>query len=225
MARILQYEVEKLKKMILSLGGIVEEMLNQSVMALETADKQLAIDVINRDAEVDRMEIDVEEECLKILALHQPVAIDLRFLVVVLKINNDLERIGDLASNIAESAANLTHKTAITPPFDLRGMCDKVRLILKESLDCLVNLDVRNAYQVCELEDEIDVITHDNLLTIKQSIQQTPSLTDALLDYFSVNRYLERIGDHAKKIAEDVIYLVEGVIVRHQKVGKHTIDK
>jgi len=151
-------EVEHLKKMLLELSALVEDSVWQAVKAIEQRDAALANQVIEADTAIDEVEVEVEEECLKVLALHQPVASDLRFLVAVLKMNNDLERIGDLAVNIAERAAYLATQTRMTAPFDFPAMVEKARRMLKNSLDALVNEDVNLAREVCAADDEVDAL-------------------------------------------------------------------
>jgi len=215
----LHREIEKLKTMLLSLGTDVEEHVYKAVQALDERNGTLADQVIGSDEQVDRYEVYLEEECLKILALHQPVAIDLRFVIAVLKINNDLERIGDLAVNIAERAKFLAGRDVLDVPFDFMGMADKTRAMLKKSLDALVNMDPRMARDVCAADDEVDALNREMYGRIQKSMQQHPDRIDGLIHYLGVSRYLERIADHATNIAEDVIYMVDGDIVRHRAHG------
>jgi phosphate transport system protein len=215
MTQHLQREVEKLKKMILALSAVVEESVQRAVRSLEEMDVPLAEQVIGSDGQVDQMEVDLEEECLKVLALHQPVAADLRFIVSVLKINNDLERIADLAVNIADRTVGLAEEERIEPPFDLAALARKVETMLKKSLDALVNLDVALAQQVCTLDDEVDAIHKGNYRLVKERIHANAGEINSLVQYISVSRHLERIADLATNIAEDVIYLIDGEIVRH----------
>jgi phosphate transport system protein len=175
----------------------------------------LAEKVIAGDDQIDRMEVELEEECLKILALHQPVAIDLRFIVAVLKINNDLERIGDLAANIAERTVALADSGRIDPPFDFTGMAASTRQMLKGSLDCLVKMDTVLAQHVLDLDDEVDAMHSHNFQLIKEQIRSHPDHLESLTHYLTVSRHLERIADLATNIAEDVYYMIEGEIVRH----------
>jgi phosphate transport system protein len=216
MAQHLQREIERLKKEILSLGAIVENSVQMAVRSIEDKDAQLADEVIKADLEIDQSEVDLEEDCLKILALHQPVAIDLRFIIAVLKINSDLERIGDLAVNIAERVKSLSSHPSIMVPYDLQGLADKTRWMLRSSLDSLVNLDARLAHQICMADDDVDVINRNMYDLVKDAIRKHPDHVDMLIPYLSVSRYLERIADHATNIAEDVIYMVDGVIARHK---------
>jgi len=215
MTQHIQRELEKLKKMILSLSAVVEETVQQAVQSLSIMDLAVADKVIGGDEQIDQMEVDLEEECLKILALHQPVAADLRFIVSVLKINNDLERIADLAVNIAERTRGLAEVGRIPHPFDFNEMGRKVQAMLEQALDALVHLDERAARQACTLDDEVDALHKQNYTLVKDQIRQHPERLDALVQYLSVSRHLERIADLATNIAEDVLYMIEGEIVRH----------
>jgi phosphate transport system protein len=209
-------EIEKLKKKLLALSSQVEEQLWQAVKSVKNRDEKLARQVIDSDTRIDREEVDIEEECLKILALHQPVAIDLRFIVTALKINNDLERIADLAVNIAERSEFLTNHDPVDAPFDFDLMAEKAQQMLRKSIDALVNIDVSLAYEACEMDDEVDAINKAMYDLVKQSILKHPEHIESLIHLLSISRHLERIGDHATNIAEDVIYMAEGRIVRHK---------
>lgn len=211
-----QREIDKLKKMVLSLGADVEDNVHKAVQALQNRDTALAEKIIASDEAVDRFEVYLEEECLKILALHQPVAIDLRFVIAVLKINNDLERIGDLAVNIAERAAFLATQEPVDIPFDFAGMSDKTKLMLRKSLDALVNMDAQMAWDVCAMDDEVDAINREMYNQVQEGIRQHPEKMNSLIHLLSTSRHLERIADCATNIAEDVIYMIAGEIVRHK---------
>jgi len=212
----LQREIEGLKKMVLRLGTQVEELVFKAVKALDTRDTPLAERIIAADLEVDRHEVDLEEECLKILALHQPVAIDLRFVISVLKINNDLERIGDESVNIAERTLFLNSQPAIDIPLDFQGMADKTKIMLKNSLTALVNMDTALARDVCAADDEVDALNREMYSLVQERIRQEPAELERLIHLLSISRHLERIADHATNIAEDVLYMVQGEIVRHR---------
>jgi len=216
MAQHLQKEIEKLKKSILHLGAAVEESVRLAVRAIDNRDVALAEQVISSDNDIDQAEVDLEEDCLKILALHQPVAIDLRFIIAVLKINSDLERIGDLAVNIAERVQSLSAQPTVRIPFDLQGLTEKTQAMLRQSLDSLVHLDAAVARKVCYADDEVDAINRAMYDLVKDAIRKHPEQLDVLIPHLSISRYLERIADHATNIAEDVIYMVEGVISRHK---------
>lgn len=211
----MEREIGKLKRSILALAAVVEESVKQAVIALEKRDVGLAQKIIEGDLAVNQKEVELEEECLKILALHQPVAADLRFIVAVLKINNDLERIGDLAANMADRVISLENCPAHEVPFDLATMADKAELMLEKALDALVNFDIDLANEAIDLDDEVDAMHKESFAKVKTKIKQNPEQIDALISYLSISRYLERIADLATNIAEDVVYLIEGKIVRH----------
>ena len=212
----LRREIENLKKEILRLGAMAEQAVRQAAGALDQRDENLARDVIENDIKLDEMEVQVEETCLKILALHQPVAIDLRFIIAVLKINNDLERVGDLAVNVAERAAFLATQPPPDISFDFQEMTRKAQAMLTKSLDALVNLSIREAREVLAGDDEIDAMNRQMFLIVQDTIHTHPGDTETLIHMLSASRHLERIADHATNIAEDVIYMIEGEIIRHK---------
>lgn len=211
----LQKDIARLKKDLLSLGSLVESQVQKAVRAFIERDDNLARSVVNRDAEIDEREIDVEEECLKTLALHQPVAIDLRLTIAILKINSDLERIGDLAVNIARKAIAVAAEPPLEATFDIAGMSEKTQSMLRDSIDAFVELDVGLARQVCVRDDEVDELKHSIRVGAENLIRRQPEETPALMRLLAVSRNLERIADGATNIAEDVIYLAEGEIARH----------
>jgi phosphate transport system protein len=215
MAQHLQREIEQLKKRILALGATVESSVSKAVHAVEHRETNVADEVISLDTAIDQAEVDLEEDCLKVLALHQPVAIDLRFIVAVLKINNDLERIGDLSVNMAERALFFSGRRYINVPFDLYVFAEKVQLMVRRSLDSLVSLDAALARDVCRMDDEVDSLNRRAFESVIRVIKAQPDDAETLIAYLSVSRYLERIADHATNIAEDVIYMIDGVIARH----------
>jgi len=215
MTRHFQKELMKIKKMILSLGAAVEERVQMAKSAIDDRDAELASRIIKQDFEIDEMEVEVEEECLKVLALHQPVAVDLRFLIAVIKINNDLERIGDQAVNIAERVAFITKQDPPEFVFDYSIMAEKTQVMLKMSLDALVNMDVDLALKVCLLDDEVDEIKVIAYNKIKDVMAVDPDNLGYYINLLLISRHLERLADHATNIAEEVIYMIEGEIVRH----------
>ncbi len=216
MPLMLRKETEKLRKMLLSQGAAVEESVRMAVLAVQRRDPELARQVIDRDREIDEAEVAVEEEGIQILALYQPVAIDLRSIVMVLEVNNDLERVADLAVNIADRALALAAVEPIEIPFDLVAMSDKVQAMLSRSLDALVRLDADLARQVCASDDEIDEFNRVAFDATHASIRRDPDNVVAYISLLSVSRNLERIADHATNIAQDLIFLVEGRIIRHR---------
>jgi phosphate transport system protein len=209
-------EIEKLKKKLLALSSEVEQQLWLAVKSIKERDGEMARRVIDHDYEIDKNEVDVEEDCLKILALHQPVAIDLRFIVTAFKINNDLERIGDLSVNIAERSEFLARHVPVDMPFDFDLMAEKVQAMVRDSISALVNLNCSLAHSVCRRDDEVDAMNKEMYDQVKQGILDHPEHIESLIHLLSVSRHLERIADHATNIAEDVIYMVEGQIIRHK---------
>ncbi|HBP82656.1 MAG TPA: phosphate transport system regulatory protein PhoU [Planctomycetaceae bacterium] len=217
MARHIEHQIQQLKQLILRFGTIVEESINRSNIALFKKDVALARRVMDNDSEIDRMEVEVEEECLKILALYQPVAADLRFVVAVLKINNDLERIGDLASNIAKRVAQLENTGPYELPREIPLMAKQAEEMVKKSLDAVVNGDPDLARLIREEDDVVDAGRQSVRKNMMEQIKQNPESVESLLRINSVSKHLERIADMATNIAEDVIYMVEGEIVRHRQ--------
>jgi len=209
-------EIEKLKKLIIAESTVAEESVTLAVSAIENRDAGQARQVIKMDNEIDQLEVNLEEEGLKILALHQPVAIDLRFIVAVLKINNDLERIGDLSVNIAERAMFLASRPPLDIPFDFKAMTANVRMMLAHSLDALVKMDTGMAKDVCASDDIVDEINRKMYAQVHEGIKKHPSRFECLIHFLLVSRHLERIADLATNIAEDVIYMIDGNIVRHK---------
>ncbi|MDZ4724256.1 MAG: phosphate signaling complex protein PhoU [candidate division Zixibacteria bacterium] len=216
MTMYFQREIELLKKKILTLGALVEENLRRAVKSIQTRDTVLAQQAIENDTAIDDMEVEVEEDCLKILALHQPVAIDLRFIIAVLKINSDLERIGDLAVNLAERSVFLSTREPLKLPFDLSRMAELAQSMLRNSLDALVNLDRHLAQEVCKTDDEIDAMHRLSYGLIEEAIKTNPKQMDLLISSLALSRNLERVADHTTNIAEDVLYMIQGEIVRHR---------
>ena len=216
MAKHLQREIENLKKKLLQLSSIVEESVMRAVRSVEKKDEAMARLLMAEDQLIDSMEIEVEEDCLKVLALHQPVAVDLRFIIAVLKINNDLERIGDLAVNIAERSVALAGQPDFEFTSNFREMCEKAVRMLKKCIDSFIALDAKSALEVCASDDEIDALYREMFDKIKAGIRRDPDKLEEFMQVMSISRHLERIADHATNIAEDVIYMIEGDIIRHR---------
>jgi phosphate transport system protein len=216
MALHLQRELDKLKNRVLGLGAQVEDRVRLAAKAIKTREIFDADRIIKSDYEIDEEEVEIEEECLKILALHQPVAVDLRFLIATIKINSDLERIADETVNIANRVKSMVGSQPNNGIlYDYSDMIQKVQEMLKKSLDALVNLDVDVAFKVCLLDDEVDRIHSEMYQQVKQDIVGSPEDVGYLVNMFLISRHLERIGDHATNVAEEVIYLIEGEIIRH----------
>lgn len=216
MSQHLQRAIDKLKKQLLTMAGAVEERVFDAVQSLHQRDRNLARKVVESDSAIDQMEVDIEEFCLEMLALHQPVADDLRFIVSILKINNDLERIADLAVNIAERSISLAGESAIEIPFDLDLMFRRTNSMLRISIDALVRMDAQAARQVRGQDDDVDRLTADAFQSVEDRIRQRPEQLSPLIQYLSCARHLERIADLATNIAEDVVYSADGEIVRHK---------
>ena len=215
MTKQFRKELEKIKKQLLTLGSLVENLVQMSANALEKRDAELADLIIKQDLEIDGKEVELEEECLKVLALHQPVAIDLRFLIAVIKINNELERIGDQAVNIAQRVKVIVKGEQTEFFFDYSNMGEKVQTMLKMSLGALINMDDDIAWKVLELDDEVDQIQKEAYDRIKLALGEHRSGLGYLINLLLISRHLERMADHSTNIAEEVIYLIEGEIVRH----------
>lgn len=201
------------------MAALVEENLQYAVKSVTERNTSLADRVIDTDPEIDSQEIEVEEDCLKILALHQPVAADLRYVIAVLKINNDLERIADLAVNIAERTKFLASRPETPVPFDLAGMLAATVALVKKSVDSLVEHNAEQAHEVILEDDTVDDFHREAYDAVQRQIKASPENVEILVSMLSVSRNLERIADHATNVAEDVIYMIEGEIVRHQNLG------
>ena len=209
-------EIESLKKKLLTLGAVVEERIAKALAAVVKHDMKLALEVVEGDTEIDQMEVDVEEDCLKLLALYQPVAIDLRFVVAVLKINNDLERMADHAVNIARRAEYLATYPDGELPAELEIMLQKVQAMVRDTLDAFVRQDPALARRVCMADREVDQLNRQMHVLIQQQIRADPERVEQLIHQLSVSRQLERVADLATNVAEDVVYTVEGEIIRHR---------
>ena len=212
----LQHQIEKLKGHIAALGAKVERSLLLAMVCVERRDAALAGQVIDDDEAIDRMEVDIEEECLHTLALYQPVAADLRFVVSVLKINNELERIADLAGNIAKQGRFLASEPQMdSPPFDLTGMGDRVRDMLGRALKAMLEGDADLAEHVRQADDDVDAQHRQMYERVEGAMRAHPDRIPTLIHYMTISRLLERVADQTVNIAEDVIYTAQGKLVRH----------
>lgn len=220
MSKHLQRDLEHLKKELLIVGTMVEEAISRAIVALIDRREDVAQSVITGDRIIDEKEVDIEEDCLKALALHQPVAGDLRYIISVLKVNNDLERMGDHAVNIAERATYLARKASVNIAVDFRPFADRVRTMVRESLDALVNLDTELARRVCQEDEAADSFNKEMFFKLRDAMSRDQSCIESALDMLSASKHLERIADLATNIAEDVIFLVEGDVVRHMLQGR-----
>ena len=215
MATQLQREIGNLKKSILTLSALVEDNLRRAFEATERRDEALATEAIERDFPIDVMEVDVEEDCLKALALYQPVAGDLRFIVTTIKINTTLERVGDLAVNIAERARVLAGLDQPVVAFDMTIMAAKAQRMVSSALDSLVRSDAGLARAVLLADDEVDDLDRDLTARLNDVVRDHPEWLEPVMQLLQISRFIERVADHATSIAEDVIYMVEGEIPRH----------
>jgi phosphate transport system protein len=213
----LQRDLNDLKLDILHLGSLVETSIGNASVALKDRRPELADIVFANEVLINEKEVNIEENCLKILALHQPVATDLRFIVVVLKVNNDLERIGDLAENLTERAVYLSERDALAAPTaKINDMFIIIRSMLKDSLDSLVKLDVGLARKVIAQDDSVDEINREMYDDFRALVAVNGSVVEQATSLLSCSRYLERIADLATNICEEVLFMVEGEVVRHR---------
>jgi phosphate transport system protein len=224
MSKHLERDLDNLQRDLLQLAASVEDAIHKAIHSLRNRDAALAEEVIEGDAQIDSDENLVEEECLKILALHQPVAVDLRRIAAALKINTELERMADLAEDIAERAERLAQLPELPMPAKLQRMTDLTVSMVRQSLDAFVHLDARLARTVCRIDDEVDRYNGDIIDDLIHMMKSSPEMVEPGLSLFSAVRHLERIADHATNIAEDVVYLVEGEIVRHRPAAVEVDD-
>jgi phosphate transport system protein len=216
MSKHLDRDLEHLKKELLMMGALVEEQLSKAVTSLVERRDDLVDEILEGDEDIDHREVVVEEDCLKMLALHQPVAADLRFIVTIMKVNSDLERMGDHAVNIAERARYLSRRPALKLTVNLSAMVRYVQLMVRESLDALVNRDPKLARRVClddAFVDEQNKQMHRDLIA---QMKASPDIVEPASDMLSVSKQLERVADLATNIAEDVVFMVEGELIRHR---------
>ena len=222
MTKHFEREITNLKRRVLGTGSMVEQMLREAVKSVEEGDPVAARWVIERDSAIDAEEVENEEECLKILALHQPVALSLRFVTAVLKINNDLERMADQAVNIAERALRLLNRTTPATRVGLQAISERALRMVRKALDALVSMDKEAALEVCRSDAEVDALYRDACEEIQRHIAHNPSDVSAGLDMVAVLANLERCADLATNIAEDVVYTVDGHIIRHPGLSRRT---
>lgn len=215
MSRHLQRDIEGLRKNILMLGTLVEEATDKSIKAISRSDQKILDELFKGEERINQMEVDIEEECLKILALHQPVATDLRFIVAVLKVNNDLERMGDQAINIAARVKFLMGKEPLNAPVDFPAMGEVARRMVHMSLQALVDQDVESARKVGEMDDELDDMHAENYRIVQEAMAQDTSIIPTAVSYLTISSNLERIGDLSTNIAEETVFMEEGEVVRH----------
>jgi phosphate transport system protein len=211
------HNIEMLRRRLLRLSALVEEMARRAVIAFRTRDRAAAVDIIKLDAEINEMEISVEEDCIALLDRREGSSNDTRFIVAVLKINSDLERVGDLATNIARRVLHIGQHDQVLIPQELTTLAQRTVEMLTTSIDSLVDLDRSLARSVCERDKEVDQLNRQMYDLVREGILEDPSQTEKLINFLSVSRYLERIADYATNIAENVVFISEGSIIRHQQ--------
>ncbi|MBI5186557.1 MAG: phosphate signaling complex protein PhoU [Nitrospinae bacterium] len=216
MPKHLRRDLENLKKEMLYMGSMVEGAINKAINSLVARNTEWAEDVMKGDDEIDAKENEIQEECLKVLALHQPVAEDLRFIITVMKVNNDLERMGDLAVNIAERGVYLSTQPPIRAPLNFSKMMERVQAMVHESLNALVNSDTALARKVWREDDAVDEMNKEMYVALQDLMREDPDTIQRAIHTLSASRHLERIADLATNIAEDIIFMAEGEIVRHR---------
>lgn len=212
----LQRDLDNLQRHILSLAGLVESAIFKATRALRERNVGLAQEVVEGDSQIDLEENTITEECLKVLALHQPVAGDLRRIATAMMAVVDLERMGDLAEEIAERAVHLSHLPPLPFPDGLETMTDLALTMVRQSLNAFVNADADLARRVIRMDDAVDEYNDKLISIITRTMREQPEMIESALSQFSVVRHVERIADHATNIAEDVCYQVEGQLIRHQ---------
>ena len=216
MSKHLQRELESLREQLVNQFTVVEQMIQLAVRALVERRTDFADRVVESDEGVDITDVRIEEECLKLLALHQPMAGDLRWLITVVKVNGELERMADIACNIAERAKAMSTFPLFTVPEQMSEMVDATIRMVRRSLDAFVTNDAKMAVEVIKMDDLVDQLNREIIDHLQEMIKADPSLIEPAIHCFSASRHLERIGDLAENLAEETIYLVEGEIVRHK---------
>ena len=219
MAKHLQRDLDHLKHEILTVGTLVEEAIGKSLRLLADRDPALIEEILKGDATIDEREVEVEEECLKVMALHQPMAADLRFVIAVLKVNNDLERMGDLACNIAKRCRHALMRPEPPRLVDFDALGEKVLGMVHASLEALVHQDAAMAREVCRMDEEVDEIHRANYDLLKRRMREEPDAVEDAVNALTVSRSLERIADLATNVAEDIVFMVDGDVIRHQADG------
>jgi phosphate transport system protein len=210
-------ELKKLREEILYMGGMVEDQIHKAIKSLVDRDSDLAEVIIERDHEVNRLDVEIDELCIKLLALHQPAGRDLRFITTGLKITTDLERIGDMAVNVCERALELNREAQLKPYIDIPRMARIAQRMIRESLDAFVREDTDLALKVCKNDEEVDQLNSQIFREVVTFMIEDPHTINRAIKISSISKYLERIADHATNIAEMVIFMVKGKSIRHLK--------
>ena len=217
MTKHLERDLNQLSNQISDLGALVSESTSKCMVMLQTFDRGIAKEIVETEAEVNTTEVEIEEECLKVLALHQPVAGDLRFLIVVLKVNNDLERMGDQVVNIAERVSFLADKERVVADLDFVAMGDIASRMVNQSVKALVKRDSLMAREVLAMDDDLDAMHARTYRVIQDVMAGNPDIVIPAVSYLTISSNLERLGDLATNIAEEIIFMEEGEVIRHRE--------
>ena len=210
-----QEELEQLKTRLLEMGGLAEDRVRLAVKGLVDRDVPIVERVLAGDGPINQLHIEIDSRCVKLLALHQPMAVDLRAILSAVKINTDLERVGDLAVNIAEAATRYVTHPPVKPLIDIPRMGALAQSMLRDALDAFVRRDIALAQRVLERDDHLDALKSEVFRELLTHMRRDPGVVEPALDLLLVSRHLERIGDHATNVAEDVIFMVSALDVRH----------
>jgi phosphate transport system protein len=217
-----QHELETLKERLLAMGGLAEDRVRTAMQGLVDREGDLIDQVLNGDMPLNELHIEIDDLCLKLLALHSPMAADLRGIMAAIKINSDLERVGDMAVNIAEAARRYTTHPPVKRLIDIPRMATTAQNMLRDALDSYVRGDMQLAQRVLDEDDELDSLKTQVFRELLTFMLQDPATIEPSLDLILISRHLERIGDHATNIAEDVIFMVSGRDVRHHAADQHS---
>lgn len=215
MQRFFDTELEDLKKQLLLMGALVESQLQDALQSLIMRNSDLAIQIVEHDVSIDKLDVEIDEVCLRLLALHQPAASDLRFITTTMKISTELERMSDLAVNIAERVIELNREPQLKPYIDIPRMAEWASQMVRECLDAFVNRDAELARKVCRDDDFIDGLTEQLFRELLSFMLEDPRTITRSARLTFIGKYYERIADHATNVAELVVYMVEGKIIRH----------
>ncbi len=215
MQRYFDESLKQLREKLLKMSGLVEESIGTSIKALMERNSELAYKVIKSDDAVNMLEVEIDNLCMKLLALYQPTAGDLRFITSTMKITNDLERIGDLGVNIAQRTLDLIKVPPLKLKLDIPKMAAVAQAMLKDSLNAFVNRDSKLAYEVCKRDDEVDDLNHSVFMALLQSRPEDQAPVERVVDLILAAKNIERLADHSTNICEDVIYMVDGKVIKH----------
>ncbi len=215
MARKLEHDLSDLKDRVLGMGSLVEDAIRKSIKALVERERDLALAVIDGDHVINTYDVEIEEECIRLLAIWQPTGSNLRFITTAIKIITDLERMGDMAVDICERAVELMEEPQLKPYIDIPRMAEASQKMLKDSLDAFVDKDADLALKVCAADDFVDNLNHQIFNELLVYMLQDPKNISRAVRLTYITKYLERIADHATNIAEMVVYMVKGKVIRH----------